>query len=260
MNRVRLLEDEESERKAQAGGCSFLDCLGCGGDDGYEGRQDDMYRRHDKDAQRENPSPSRYEPMTAESTRYDPPSQTPSNECSNTSTVSNQVTRNNGPAWIGGGSNNTNAVEQPPAAANDYSEISDVSEHVIRPKPRRSISERYEVNSFGDGEVSPGAPKWNTASGNSAMSDISGSIYRMQEANSVTSGNSGSFVKSYGCNTTGPNRRLYGERFSSKMGVLLEDESVDTSIDKYMLNPSTSGKMRRIIQEFEKSNPSSFGM
>jgi hypothetical protein len=83
----------------------------------------------------------------------------------------------------------------------------------------------------------------------------------MQDANSVLSGNSGSFVKSSGRNSSGPNRRYYGERFSSKMGTLLEDESVDSSIDKYIINPSVSCKsaeMKKIIQEFERSNQSSF--
>lgn len=259
VNKVRFLQDEEEkereaqEREAQAGGCSFINCFGCGGDDGYEGRQDDAYHRHEGEAtQRENSSPSRFEPI--EPTRSDAPST--SNEYSNTSTVSN------GPAWIGGGANNSSAVQEPPAAANDCSEISDVSEHVIRSRSTRARGDRYEPN---PGEASPGASKWSGYTGNSAVSDISGSGYRMQEANSVSSGNSGSFVKYYGKNTSVPNSR-YGGRFSSKMEVLLEDESVDTSIDKYMLHPSTSGntgntaQVRRIIQEFERSNPTSPGM
>ena len=259
VNRVRFQdEEEELEREAQARGCSFINCFGCGGNDENEGRQDDVYSRQERDTvQRENP--------TTTPDKYEPPSRSNSNECSATSTPSNSLSQNTGPAWIGGSNNNT-ATQAPPAANNDYSEISDVSEHVLRSRPTRNTSDRYEVN--GGGAVSPttlnSTPKRNGASDYSAVSDISGSVNRVQDANSISSGNSGSFVKPHGRYMSGPNRRYYGERFSSKMGTLMEDESVDTSIDKYMLNPSMSGnstdKMRRIIRDFERANPSSFGM
>jgi hypothetical protein len=251
MNKVRFQEDEEEkEREAQAAGCSFINCFGFGGDDDIEERQDGDYRCHEKEANtRENPTP-------------EPALQTNSNECSAASTVSNQVSRKNGPAWIGGGSNNKGAIQEQPVA-NDFSEISNVSEHVIRSRRALNASDRYEVkNSFDEDKVSSAAPKQNAACDYSAVSDISGSIHRMQEANSVSSGNSGSFVKSYGRHVPS-SKKFYGERFASKMGVLMEDESVDTSIDKYMLQPSTSGntaQMRSIIRQFERSNPAAFGL
>jgi hypothetical protein len=48
------------------------------------------------------------------------------------------------------------------------------------------------------------------------------------------------------------------------MAALVEAESIDTSVDKYMVHPSTSGsrsgdlaEMRRIVNGFERSNPAS---
>ena len=259
VNRVRFQDEEEMiEREAQERGCSFINCFGCGGNDENEGRQDEVYSRQERETvQRENP--------TKAIDKYEPPSRSNSNECSATSTPSNSMSQNTGPAWIGGANNNA-ATQAPPAANNDYSEISDVSEHVLRSRPTRNASDRYEVkDSSKILSASPNSTsKRNGASDYSAVSDISGSVNRIQDANSISSGNSGSFVKQHGRNMSGLNRRYYGERFLSKMGTLMEDESIDTSIDKYMLNPSMSGnstdKMRRIIRDFKRSNPATFGV
>eukprot|EP00956_Cyclotella_meneghiniana_P005725 scaffold7418_cov77-Cyclotella_meneghiniana.AAC.9 len=232
MNKVRFADEEEEinkEKESNEAGCSFINCFGCGDED--EGRQD-TYRRDGESLQREMP--------IDELDKYRTPIQTNSMEnsieCSATSTVSKQVSQ---PAWIGNSNSKDNNPVQPPVANNDYSEISCVSEHVLRPIPTRPA---------------PPSP------GPSGVSDISGSVNRLQGGNSVSSvsrlqggtsysvsseksGNSGSFVRSYGRQTI-PSRN-YGGKYQSKMGILREDESIDTSIDKYMHRPSALAVLER---------------
>jgi uncharacterized Zn finger protein (UPF0148 family) len=248
-NKVRFQLDEEKEQDA---GCSFMDCFACGDDNVTEGRDEDAYAsksRQDKgDIQRENPvSVSPHKDAAVEK----------NSAFSVASEVSSQVPSNHRPAWIGSGSTGNNSAQEPPAA-NDYSEISDVSAHIYRGTRRPSNTRGPQMQ--------------NRASDYSAVSELSGSINRMHEymheIASVTSDNSGSMVQLNDRRTAGAGRR--SGRGSSrappfhKMAALVEAESIDTSVDKYMVHPSTSGsrsgdlaEMRRIVNGFERSNPAS---
>lgn len=267
-NKVRFQVVEEKEQQA---GCSFFPCFGFGDYNANEERQDDVYRSQDKeDTQREKPNPESWNDRSDPEPRrtvYDPPSQKRSSEFSAAS--ESQMPRSNGPAWIGSGaqySSDGNRMREPPTAT-DYSEISDVSGHVLRSSGRSFNSrDRYEVHpSSYHGEGAP--QKRNHASDYSAVSDITGSIQRMHDIVSVASDNSGSMGRVGGPRKSALYRRSVhvGERAPSnfqRMGVLHENESIDTSIDKH-INRSMSGhtaEMKRIVSSFERSNPEAVGV
>ncbi|KAL3802050.1 hypothetical protein HJC23_010806 [Cyclotella cryptica] len=268
-NKVRFQVEEEKEQQA---GCSFFPCFGCGDYNVNEERQDDVYRSQDKeDIQREKPNPESWNDCSDPEPRrtlYDPPSQKHSSDYSAAS--ESQMLRSNGPAWIGSGtqySSDSNGMQEPPTA-NDYSEISDVSGHVLRSSGRsNNTRDRYEVqHSSYQGRGAP--QKRNNASDYSAVSDITGSIQRMQDIVSVTSDNSGSMGQLSGPRKSASYRRnlQLSRRGSSnfhRMGVLPEDESIDTSIDKHIINRSMSGhtaEMKKIVRGFERSNPAAVGV
>lgn len=253
--RVRFEIDEEEDSPAP--GCWLLQCFGCGDGSMSEGRQDaSVYRRHESRGRRESPMPSHSIPPDDDESEYSSVLRTPKKILRN---------RNARPTQQAPPRRNSRPPSTPKVAPpSDYSVISNVSESMYQRQMRQmnapcdqssaisSVSgSNFQFNDPRQLQTAP--PKRTGSSDYSAISDISGSMmYRTNEqpswkapnaaiskakANARSDYSAVSELSGSGILRNpypDSRRRVWNQNGSSRptMGVLLEEESFDTSDNK----------------------------